>query len=209
MGVIAFVAVAAWSAAPDVRADAPAQFAGLYLGLNTGYGFGASADSCACSYLPAATGIAGGDGGFLAGGEVGYAWRWNIVFIEAAARASYADLQFSESCAGGLACGGQLDWLGEAQVSAGVLVYDQLALAGTIGYATGDVNAGLDTSLHDGHIYGARLEQGMSDGWRMALEYRYHDMSGSNVMDVRGTPASVPIDWTTHALSLAIRYELR
>lgn len=94
---------------------------------------------------------------------------------------------------------------------------DDILIAGTAGLATGGVTAhtvGLgapdeDSSVHDGVTYGARVEQGMSGGWRFGLEYRYYDMSGDNTLRA-GTapPESVAIDWHAHVAGLTIRYEL-
>jgi opacity protein-like surface antigen len=207
--VFAFVAAACSSVNVARAGDPPADFTGPYLGISTGYGFGAGGDWCFCSPVPAAADAAEGEGGIVVGGEAGYGVRFGLVVVEAGVRASYADIGFFEnSCAGALACSGELAWLGEAQVSVGVVIGDVL-VAGGIGYAAGDVHADIgpsstSTSTHDGRVLSVRLEQGMSDGWRMGLEYRYYDMSGTN--DLAGAP--VDFDWTTQSAAFTIRYEL-
>lgn len=199
---------AALIATASARADdGSAEFSGFYVGLNTGYGFGASGDWCFCTFLPSITDSAGGEGGIFAGVEGGYDIRWGPLLIEAAARLSHADLAFSENCATGALCSGELAWLGEAQMSAGLLIGKTL-VAGTVGYAIADVEAQVgasppDTSLHDGRIYAARIERGMSGGWRMGVEYRYFEMDGTH-----DAPADTKVEWTAHALSLVIHYEV-
>jgi len=207
--VLVFIAAAFWPARAAHAGDPPADFTGVYLGLSTGYGFGTSGDWCFCSPLPAAAGAVGGEGGVIIGGEAGYGMRLGPIVVEAGARASYADIRFFENpCVAALACSGELAWLGEAQVSAGVAIGDVL-VAGGIGYAIGDVHANVgasptNTSTHEGHVFTARVEQGMSDGWRMGFEYRYYDMSGTN--DLAGAP--VDFDWTAQSAAFVIRYEL-
>ena len=200
------------------RAAAPnADFSGLYLGLQTSYGFGAGGDWCFCTFLPPALDATGGNGGILVGGEAGYGMRFGAFVVEAETRLSYSNLAFAELCAPNLRCDGELSWIGEAQISAGFVIDDTL-IAATAGLATGDVSARTinaggalddDASLHDGHVFGARIEQGMSGGWRFGLEYRYYDMSGENSLSTgTAAPTPVDIDWHAHVAGLTIRYEL-
>ena len=210
VGFIAFALNALMAGTAEAReTQPPADFSGVYLGLNTGYGFGASGDWCNCSFLPPAVDATGGEGGITVSLEAGYDMRFGPLVIEAAARAGLADIKFSETCAGGTRCHGEASWLAEAQMSAGILVDDTL-LAGSIGYAAGEVTAQTgggpaDTSVHDGRVFGARVEQGMTQGWRMGVEHRYYDMGGANE---GALGADVDIDWTSHTIALIIRYEL-
>jgi opacity protein-like surface antigen len=188
--------------------DTLADFDGLFVGLTTGYAFGASGDWCNCTFLPSVADAAEGEGGIIVGGEVGYGLRLGPIAVEAAARAAHADVKFAESC-GTVPCSGKTGWLAEAQLSAGVVVFDGLLIAGTWGYALADVEAQVgaadaSTSAHDGIVLAARIEQAMSGGWRMGLEYRHYDMQGESE-----TPAGdADIDWTTEAVALVIHYEL-
>ena len=72
---------------------------------------------------------------------------------EAAARASHADVKFAEICAAGIPCSGETSWLAEAQISAGVVLFDSILFAGTWGYAAADVDAQMgpyiSTATHD------------------------------------------------------------
>lgn len=211
VGFVAFVLSTLVAGAAEARDDkAPADFSGVYLGLDTGYGFGASGDWCYCTVLPPAVDAVGGEGGITVAAEAGYDMRVGQLVIEAAARAGFADIKFSEICTGGMRCHGEASWLAEAQVSAGFLLFGDMLVAGSAGYVVGDVHAQAgpgpaDTSIHDGHVLAARIEQGMTQGWRMGVEYRYYDMAGTNE-DAAG--ADVEIDWTSHAVALVIRYEL-
>lgn len=206
-----FGPVVAHAAAPN------ADFSGAHLGLQTSYGFGAGGDWCFCTFLPPAIDATGGSGGILVGGEAGYGLRFGAFIVEAETRLSYSSLAFAELCAPNLRCDGELSWIGEAQLSAGFVIDDTL-IAATAGLASGDVRArtinaggtqGENTSLHDGRVYSARIEQGMSGGWRFGLEYRYYDMSGENALSA-GTAAPTPVDieWHAHVAGLTIRYEL-
>ncbi len=188
--------------------DPAADFAGAFVGLNTGYAFGASGDWCNCTFLPSVADATEGEGGIIVGGEAGYGVRLGPIVIEASVRASHADIKFAEICGIGVPCSGQAGWIGEAQVTAGFVVFDDILLAGTWGYAVADVDAtvGLDTSnaTHDGVVLGARIEQAMTENWRMGVEYRHYDIQGTN-----GTPAGdVDVDWQAEAVALNIHYEL-
>lgn len=192
------------------RADdtTPADFSGAHLGLDIGYGLGASGDWCLCTPIPLGTDAVGGDGGIFVGGEAGYGLRLGPLVLEASGRLSYADVNFADACGIGT-CHGELDWLGEVFASAGVVVFDDILIAASAGYAAGDVSVSVggaadDTSTHDGLMLGGRVEFGMPGGWRMGVEYRHYDMSGTNA--TAGGP--VEIDWETEAVSFAIRYEL-
>ncbi len=215
---VACIVGASLSGSAPARATAPnADFSGVYLGLQTSYGFGAGGDWCFCTFLPSAVDAAGGNGGILVGGEAGYGVRFGAFVIEGETRLSYSNLGFAELCAPALRCEGELSWIGEAQISAGFAIGDTL-IAATAGYATGEVNARTtgaggtldeDGSIHEGRVFGARVEQGMSGGWRFGLEYRYYDMSGENALATGlAPPAPVDIDWHAHVAGLTIRYEL-
>lgn len=199
---------AAWFAATAEARDPPADFAGAHVGLVTGYGFGASGDWCFCSFLPSAADAVEGEGGIVVGGEAGYGWRLGALVIEAAARAQHADIKFSDTC-GAVPCSGETGWMLEAQLSAGIVLFDDILIAGTAGLAAADTYAQIGTAdassaLHDGTVLAARIEQGMSDNWRMGLEYRHYDMHGTN-----DTPAGeADIDWTTQTIALVVNYEL-
>lgn len=203
-----FLAVAtAFAAAPK------ADFSGAFLGLQTEYAFGAQGDWCGCTFTPAITDSAGGEGGMLAGVQAGYDWRFGSFVVEAGVRASYADLGFDRVCAGPARCEGALDWLAEAQLSAGFVFFGDMLLVASAGLAAGDVEATAggaikSTATHDGHVFGVRGEQGMSGGWRFGVEYRYYDMEGTNHLDTPTSAASdVAIAWTAHVVGLTIANE--
>ena len=214
LGLLAFLSVCLAVRAQAQPHDPVADYSGVYLGVHTDYGSGGgSGDWCACTPAPLVADAGGGDGGLVAGGHIGYDLRWGPLVVEAETRLSYAGVSFSETC-GAFSCAGELHWLGEVQFGAG-LVFGRTLIAATAGYVAGDVQTQTDafapntepaTSIHDGSVFGARIEYAMIDGWRMALEYRHYDMSGEN--DIAGGP-SVDIEWTTHVGGLRMTYELR
>ena len=207
------LAAVVWAASPASAATPKADFEGAFLGLQTEYGFGASGDWCGCSFVTPAADSAGGEGGILAGVQAGYGWRFGSFVVEAGARASYADLAFDRMCAAAARCEGALDWLAEAQVSAGLVFFGDMLLVGTAGLAAGDVTASAggalrNTSTHDGHVFAVRGEQAMSGGWRMGIEYRYYEMDGTNRLDTPTNAASdVAVTWTAHVVGLTIANE--
>jgi opacity protein-like surface antigen len=188
--------------------DPPADFDGTFVGLNTGYGFGASGDWCTCTFLPSVADATEGEGGIFAGGELGYGLRLGPIVLEVSARASHADIAFAEVCTAGVPCSGETSWLAEAQVSAGFVLFDNILIAGTWGYGAADVTAQMgpyeSDAVHDGTVLAARIEQAMSENWRMGLEYRHYDMQGTNDTPV----GDVDIEWQSEVISLGIHYEL-
>jgi opacity protein-like surface antigen len=210
-------------AAPSpARAENPkADFEGPTLGIQIGYGFGAS-DWCFCNFATPAVEAVGGDGGVLGGVHAGYGVRLGPFVLQSEARLSYATIAFSELCRPQLSCAGETEWLGEIDASLGLVVFGDIMIAASAGFATGDVrattvvlqgpNAGAareESATHDGSVLGARIEQAMSGGWRYGLEYRYYDMQGENLAAApSGPPAKAGIDWTAHTVGLSISLEL-
>ncbi|NOT41202.1 MAG: outer membrane beta-barrel protein [Alphaproteobacteria bacterium] len=207
------LAAAFWAAAPALAAAPKADFSGAFLGLQTQYGFGAQGDWCGCTFAPPVTDSAGGEGGTLAGLQAGYDWRFGSFVVEAGVRVSYADLGFDRVCAAAARCEGALDWLAEAQLSAGFVIFGDMLLVATAGLAAGDVEAVAGgalktTATHDGHVFAARAEQAMSHGWRMGVEYRYYEMEGTNRLDTPTSPAAdVAIAWSAHVVGVTIANE--
>src|SRR5262245_35130536 len=204
------IAAAAFASAPSARAaaDPPADFSGVFVSLDLGYGFGASGDWCSCTFLPSVTDTIGGEGGIIVGGGAGYDLRFGSLVLELAARGSHADIKFAETC-GTTTCSGEVAWLGETHVGAGLIVFDDILLAGSYGYAFGDVHAQSgstppSTARHDGSTYTARIEQGWSGGWRMGLEYRRYELEGDHEL----TSGETKIDWSSQVVALVIHYEL-
>jgi len=206
--LLTVVALPARAAPQDPHAD----FSGVYLGIQTDYGAGGGGDWCVCTAAPFIADATGGDGGIIVGGHAGWGLRLAFLVIEAETRLSYSDISFAEECGLGVRCAAQVQWLGEGLLGAGV-VFGNTHIAAGVGYAAGDVRASTNvallaghggTDIHEGRVYTARIEQGMSGGWRYALEYRYYDMSGTN--EIAATP--VEIEWTSHIGGLRITYEL-
>jgi opacity protein-like surface antigen len=216
--VVCVACVSLWGALTANAASPVARFSGVHLGLDTAYGFGATGDWCFCTFLPVTVDAAGGSGGILVGGEAGFDQRWGPFVAGIDAQVSYSSIGFAQRCTTTLQCDGELSWVGAADASLGFVVFDDILVAGSIGYVTGSVRERVidgatvldeETSRHDGYVYGARVEQGMSGGWRFGLEYRYYAMSGD--ADLRagaGAPTPLDVDWHAHAVGLIIRYEL-
>jgi len=218
--VLACVLSSCAALAQASAAEPPADFAGFSLGLHTSYGFGAS-DWCFCNFVGPAIDATGGDGGVLVGPQATYGLRFGDFVLEGDARLSYASVAFADSCGPALACAGELEWLADVDLNAGVVIFGDILVAATLGYAEGDVRASTvvtagpaigttreQTTTHDGLVYGAHVDLAMSGGWRYGLEYRYYDMSGTNLAaDATGAPVQAEIDWHAHVAGLTIAYE--
>lgn len=213
VGIFALLSLCLALPAQAQAHDPYADFSGVYLGVQTDYGSGGSGgDWCNCSPVPFVADAGGGRGGIVAGGHAGYDLRWGALVLEAETKLSYADVSFAETC-GAFSCAGEAQWLAEAHLGAG-LVFGRTMIAAQAGLAAGDVEARSNafspstapaTSIHDGTVYGARLEYAMIDGWRMSLEYRHYDMKGENDI-AGGTP--VDIEWTSDVGGLRMTLEL-
>lgn len=207
------LAAVLWAAGSALASAPKADFSGAFLGIQSEYGFGAQGDWCGCTFTPAVTDSAGGEGGVLAGVQAGYDLRFGSLVIEAGVRASYADIGFDRMCAAAARCEGALDWLAEAQVSAGFVIFGDTLVAAGAALAAGDVEAVAggalkSTATHDGQVFILRAEQAMSGGWRFGAEYRYYEMDGTNRLDTpTSAPADVAIRWTAHVIGLTIANE--
>jgi outer membrane immunogenic protein len=201
---------------PPAPAQAPARYAppviapvynwaGIYLGINAGYGF-ASGDRTATltgnTKIPGGGGTATGNGnlnGFVGGGQVGANWQWDawVLGIE-------GDFQgTTQSKTESLACGGcglseqvKIPWFATVRARVGVAV-DRVLVYGTGGVAFMDVSDKLTvpngtlvntSDTKTGWTAGAGVEVAFTENWIARIEYLFVEAKPS----VTGTvPASL------------------
>jgi outer membrane immunogenic protein len=201
----------------------PAVWTGFYAGLNAGYTF---SDNTNIAYPVFTNGVAPGFGagvgfasslnndGFIGGGQIGYNWQFNNVFVAGVeadiqgvatgSKTGYAATGVVAGVFGANVAGtgfGQvqrsLDYLGTVRGRLGYLVTPTLLLYGTGGLAYGQTNlstaavgpgvfaAASFSDTRVGWTAGGGLEWMFMPRWSAKIEYLYYDLGSI------ATPAAV------------------
>jgi outer membrane immunogenic protein len=159
--------------APAYVAPVAANWTGLYVGLNGGYGFGPSDwDSPALSLDPS---------GYVVGGTLGYnfqggLWVWGIE-----GDFDWADISGDATCFGGT-CETSSDWFATARLRLGYAGWENWLPYITGGAAFANVtannsNIGIDSSSTQiGWTAGGGIEYAFGAAWSAKLEYLYADL---------------------------------
>jgi outer membrane immunogenic protein len=184
--------------APQVAA-VPFSWAGVYLGINGGYGWGRS------NWSDPATdptlrrfGLSGG----VAGGQVGYNWQTGAFVLGLESDLDWTNLSGSRSdggvCAanGGGQCQTSQSWLGTTRGRVGYAFGSWLPYV-TGGAAYGDINldqpGGSDATTRLGWTAGAGVEYSLSRHWSAKLEFLHLDLGTATFMGAAtSTPISTP-----------------
>jgi outer membrane immunogenic protein len=146
----------------------PFNWGGLYIGINGGYGFGASR-------FTDGDGDTTGDfdiNGWVVGGTVGYNWQSGrfVLGVEGDIDWSGISGTTAANCSG---CVTKNDWLGTARLRLGYAMDRWLPYV-TGGVAFGDINGGpAGTSTEAGWTAGAGVEWALQSNWSAKLEYLY------------------------------------
>ena len=159
--------------APAYPAPVYANWSGLYVGVNGGYGFGKSNwDVPAVSPSPK---------GGLFGVTLGYnlqtgMWLWGIE-----GDVAVSGMKGSSDCPVGVTCETKNTWLGTARARLGFAGMNNLLPYLTGGLAMGDIkatNSALATANKTklGYALGGGLEYAMLANWSVKLEYLYVDL---------------------------------
>ena len=154
-----------------------ANWTGLYVGLNGGYGFGKSNwDFPAVSTSPK---------GGLIGGTIGYnlqtgTWVWGVE-----ADIDYSMMKGSSVCGLAGTCETKNSWLGTVRGRLGYAGWNNWLPYITAGGAFGDVKAsnsatGSGSKTEIGWTAGAGIEYAMFTNWSVKLEYLYVDLGKFN-----------------------------
>jgi outer membrane immunogenic protein len=203
--IVAFVALLAPPAlAADMAVKAPPSadvpvydWAGFYLGIEGGGGFGSTSHAFAAAPSGANSGGSSNLKGGLAGGTYGYNFqfgRWVAGFEGDFSWSGISDTFIANSgtptfCPAGFPCYTSLEWLGTDRVRLGY-AFDRYLAYATGGVAYGNVLAtilnagptGIDSETHTrvGYTVGAGIEDMIAPNWSVKLEYLYTDFGREN-----------------------------
>ncbi len=159
--------------APAYSAPVYANWSGLYVGINGGYGFGKSNwDFPATSPSPK---------GALAGLTLGYNYQTGVWVWGIEGDVDYASLKGSTDCAPGVTCETKDSWLATARARLGYAGFNNWLPYITGGVAGGDIKAsdsafGSATKTKIGYALGAGVEYALWSNWSVKAEYLYVDL---------------------------------
>jgi outer membrane immunogenic protein len=180
--------------APAVYVAPVYNWAGIYIGINGGWGFGSSTWTDPVN--PSGAGNSGSfnTSGGLVGGTLGVNWQANAFVFGVETDLDWQNLKgsvgntFCGSLATatgvtGLSCQTQSNWVGTVRGRLGFAA-DRVLFYGTAGGAYGNVQAGLNTlplqsSTEFGWTAGAGIEGAFADNWTAKVEYLYVDLGNS------------------------------
>ena len=179
-------------------------WSGIYVGVNTGAGWGVNNQTGNNWFVDVANGgysnsltATGAGGGVIGGGQIGYQYTLSPLFVVGAE----TDIQgTSMGSAGGANIGPMLNLInggsryvpgalsggttiplfGTLRARAGITPVPTLMLYGTAGYAYADVQNGNGSGLQSGWSAGAGAEWMFMPKWSAKAEYLYTDIAGPN-----------------------------
>jgi len=194
LSTVALVAFTAGASAADLPARMPVKapvivetiytWTGPYIGIVGGGGW---AESNFRSNNGAIRGNTSPDGGFV-GGTLGYNWQFNNSFVVGLeGDIAWAGIRGSKTCAVGLTCKADQDWIGTVRGRLGYAAGSALFYV-TGGYAVSDVKAKLTTAnlsasqtkTRNGWTVGGGVEVGFWNNWSAKAEYLYADYGNEN-----------------------------
>jgi len=172
-------------------------WAGLYVGLNGGYGFGRA------HWVNSPLGTIGTfstDGG-LAGGTLGGNYQWGQFVIGIEGDLDWQNLRGSQANPPCFAIGGcatSSTWLSTVRARAGFAVNRALVYA-TGGAAFTSIKAGVAALPHSGSpepgwTAGAGVEFAMTDNWTAKLEYLYAGFRQTSACAVSSCGGAAPVN---------------
>ena len=160
-------------------------WSGIYLGVNAGFGFGAS------DWTDSVTGLSSGTfrtSGFVFGGTLGANYQVGSLVFGVEADDAWADASgFGTFAATGLCAGGCLTkstWLSTVRGRAGY-AFDRYLVYGTAGAAFGNVRASfsndpVSSATETGWTAGAGIEVALARNWSAKAEYLFVDLSNGS-----------------------------
>jgi outer membrane immunogenic protein len=161
-------------------------WAGLYLGVNGGYGWGDSAWSTQ-------TGSFNTSGG-LFGGQIGYNWQFGQTVLGLETDIQWSGIKGNGNCAFG--CETKNNWFGTARGRLGY-AYDRWLPYVTGGLAYGEIQANpsfgfaSSNTTNAGWTVGAGVEYAFAQNWTAKVEYLYMDLGDFNTVVSAPTPTTV------------------
>lgn len=197
--------------APAAYVPAPSpvyDWAGIYVGINGGYGFGNS------DWEPAggtATGNFNVNGG-LAGATIGANMQSGQFVFGIEADGDWSGLSGSTS-SGGCAlstCTTSNNWLATVRGRAGY-AFDRVLVYGTAGGAMGDVKAAIPTGSTDdtefGWTAGAGVEVGLTPNLTAKVEYLFVDLANGSCGAALCGGTAVPVTFDTSLVRAGLNFK--
>jgi outer membrane immunogenic protein len=186
----------------------PNTWAGFYIGVNGGYGWGDGGDTFtrgANTYTRAQP-----EGGF-GGGQLGYNFQSGSFVYGLETDFQGGDITDSVT-AGGVTSRERMDWFGTARGRLGFAAGPAL-LYGTGGFAYGDVKqhaliggAGFENAgTRTGYTVGGGLEFKLTSAWSLKGEYQYLDFGSEKLTDPAGA-ATGDLDTNFHTARIGLNY---
>ncbi len=196
------------SYAPPV--SAPNTWAGFYVGINGGYGWGGGGDTFTEGGNPFTR--ATPEGGF-GGGQVGYNFQSGSIVYGVETDFQGGDISDSVTGANNTSRE-RLDWFGTARGRLGFAL-DRVLIYGTGGFAYGDVRQhailGADTfdnaGTRTGYTLGGGVEYKLTPSWSLKAEYQYVDFGSEKLSDGAGNFTSdLDTNFQTARIGLNYRF---
>jgi outer membrane immunogenic protein len=189
------------SEAPITEVSGVYDWGGFYVGANAGYAW------TGIDYTGAAPAIDRDLGGMAVGGYAGFNFvngSW-VYGIEADVKHDFNEDRFT---AGGTTFNAETTWGGSVRGRVGY-AFDRTLIYGTAGYAFSraeleDVGAGTrGTETFHGWTVGAGVEQAITDTMAGRIEYRYTDLSKSDIFGVPGSDGDI----NTHSVMVGVSFK--
>lgn len=189
-----------------VPAVAPVyNWAGIYIGINGGYGFGNSTWN--------GGGLTSGsfdiDGG-LVGGTIGGNFQVGQFVAGVEADGDWSDIRGSTPSTFCAACQTSNNWLATVRGRVGV-AWDRVLLFGTGGLAAGDVKAttgvGTDSNTELGWTAGGGIEVGITENFTAKVEYLYVDLQNGSCTASCGAPPTIGVSFTSSLVRGGLNYK--
>ncbi len=185
-------------------------WAGFYLGVNGGYGWGGGGDTV--TYGSGVLNRAQPEGGF-GGGQLGYNFQSGSFVYGVETDFQGGDI--SDRAAGsGYASSERMDWFGTVRGRAG-FAFDRALIYGTGGFAYGDVKQhaviGGDSftdggATRTGFTLGGGIEYKLNNAWSLKAEYQYLDFGSEKLTDSVGVAATGDLDTNYHTARIGLNY---
>jgi outer membrane immunogenic protein len=216
LSVAAFVPQARAADIAPVQINQPTtaavDWAGLYAGLNAGYGWGRSSWSDPVFGFSSDFDTSGG----LAGGQLGYSWQTGRVVFGIETDLDWAPISGSLAAVGGV-CGadggGQCEtkqsWFGTTRGRIGYAFGNWLPYV-TGGAAYGDIQAvqptGTSSTTNLGWAAGAGLEYSLNRNWSAKLEYLHLDLGTASFFGAASQSPALKVPLTDDIVRAGVNY---
>jgi outer membrane immunogenic protein len=179
---------------------------GFYVGVNGGYGWGSSDWSA----VPTASNK---PKGFLAGGTLGYNYQTGSIVWGIEGDFDWSNIKDEVTCAPGVLCGTQLNWLTTLRGRLGY-AFDRWLPYITGGAAYGNVEATLNVPAFGftasssnnqlGWTAGVGIEYAFLSNWSAKIEYLYVDLGSFNAAPA---PLVNNVSFTSNIVRAGLNYK--